>query len=197
MAETLEPRGQEGTMVAPFASMYVFRATAELALRNEVPPITRDELNLIYAMLRVLLKRAKDTSQADRKLALQLLDWYLDERLIPLLGVDTNVREIASHLKFQLGKHFVVLPVPHVSQSRNKQLEKLCKNVGSAILDMTVVALITRGAGREAAATLTHNAIQHVVGDESLQADVKERAVELLSADLNGLIALLANERSR
>ena len=174
------------------AAIYVQRACIELDLRNLPSRVTPDEFNTLYAMLTVGINRAKCSSSAEKKVALQLLDSNVDDFLVPLFGLNTTAREAASHLKFRLGKHFFVSPAgtgksrfrdARIPKERLAYLNGISIKVGSSILDMATIVDMLATLPPEALKAVWEGARQVVATNESLPDSVRNLVLGYLTSE--------------
>jgi hypothetical protein len=174
------------------AGIYVHRARVELDLRNQPSRIIPDEFNTLYAMLTVGIHRTKDSSRAEKKVALRLLDSYVDGCLVPLFGLNTTARKAASHLKFRVGKRYFVSPAgtgksrfrdATIPKERLAYLNGICLQLGSTILDMAGVVTLAE-LDLEFLKAGWEGTQQIIAMDESLQDSVRNLALEYLTCEV-------------
>jgi len=162
------------------ASVFIHRAGVEITLKNQVSPITSEEFAVLYAMLVIGLKSPKVSSEAEKEIARQLLDRYVDESLLPFLGLNTSAKEAFGRIRFTFGKFFSIRSAPHISKERMEQLRELSYPLGATILDAAVVVRLIQEAPDTDLALFFKDAEGRVKGNDQLQPDVKRRALQLL-----------------
>ena len=165
------------------ASMYAIRARTDVALRDQVPPITLDELKTMCWFLATSIPKAKDSDEEEKRLALELLEPYVDDDLAPLLGLKISANDIAS-------TEALTSATDPISEERARHLAKLCGKLGTTLLDATVVHKLIEELPTESLRGHFEDAQEYVAEDESLSEDVRQRAIKLLSRDLARCVQL-------
>lgn len=167
------------TIVDALASIYIQRATAELNLKNQEPPITYDEFNFLYAFIAVGLKRLKHSSNVDRLLAQQLWDRYVDDCLVPFLCLNTSAKEAATKIRCKIGRFYNVAGLSRISKLRKAHIEKLASSLGETVTNGTAVLTMIWELPNETLKPVFRGAQECVLANNSLQDDIKRRSLKL------------------